>query len=226
MAKGMGIVRQIPKYGCYALKAVGKKKIFCIGRNKTGTTSLKKALENIGVGVGHQRPGELLIHDWARGDFRRLFIFCRTAQAFQDVPFNLPFTYMALDKKYRESKFILTARDSSGQWYESLVRSHSKLFGNGNLPDTNDLKNADYCYKGYMYDVMRLVYGTPDNDPYNKDILIAHYERYNKNVLDYFRHREKDLLVLNVSWKDAYERLHLFLDIPFQDCEFPWENRT
>jgi len=77
-------------------------------------------------------------------------MFCRTAQAFQDMPFSLSFTYMALDKKFRESKFILTARDSSGQWYESLVRSHSKLFGNGNLPDTNDLKNADYCYKGYM----------------------------------------------------------------------------
>ena len=95
-----------------AVRIMGKgKKIFCIGRNKTG----KKALENIGVGVGHQRPGELLIHDWARGDFRRLFMFCRTAQVFQDMPFSLPFTCMVLDKKFRESKFILPARDSSGQ---------------------------------------------------------------------------------------------------------------
>ena len=41
-------------------KAKGKQKIFCIGRNKTGTTSLKRAFEDLGYPVGDQRKAEIL----------------------------------------------------------------------------------------------------------------------------------------------------------------------
>ena len=35
-------------------------KIFCIGQNKTGTTSLKKAFEELNFIVGNQRKAEIL----------------------------------------------------------------------------------------------------------------------------------------------------------------------
>jgi hypothetical protein len=41
-------------------KASGKVKYFCIGRNKTGTTSLKRAFEDLGYPVGDQRKAEIL----------------------------------------------------------------------------------------------------------------------------------------------------------------------
>ena len=80
---------------------MGEIQIFCIGRNKTGTTSLAEALTELGIIVGEQNLAEHLIHDWARRDFRRLFLYCRTAQAFQDIPFSLPFTFQALDQHLR-----------------------------------------------------------------------------------------------------------------------------
>ena len=47
-------------------------KVFCIGRNKTGTTSVERALQDMGYRLGNQRAGELLLEDWARRDFRRI----------------------------------------------------------------------------------------------------------------------------------------------------------
>lgn len=104
-----------------AIRVLGKPKIFCIGVNKTGTTSLARALTELGIIVGKQKLAERLIHDWARRDFRRLFLYCHTAQAFQDVPFSLPFTFQALDQHFPGSKFILTVRDTPKQWFQSAL---------------------------------------------------------------------------------------------------------
>lgn len=208
------------------LHSLGKPKVFCIGQNKTGTTSLTRALRELGFLVGDQRRGELLLHDWARRDFRRLFRYCRTAEAFQDIPFSLPFTFQALDSRFRNSRFILTVRDNPEQWYNSLCRFLAVKFGQGRLPTNTDLKNARYVYPGYAYEANRLVHTTPEEDLYNKEMLIAKYNAHNSAVLEYFRHRPGDLLVLNVAKDGAYDRLCQFLDKPAMSRSFPWENRT
>lgn len=113
------------------IRSAGKPKIFCIGKNKTGTTSLKAAMAELQYRVGVQRDAELLIHDWAIRDFRRIVRYCRSAEFFQDVPFSYPYTFIAMDQAFKGSKFILTVRDNPEQWYNSLVKFHSKLFGEG-----------------------------------------------------------------------------------------------
>src|SRR5690606_4675563 len=101
-------------------------KIFCIGRNKTGTTSLKVALRDLGYSIGSQRAAEHLIEDWGQRDFRRLVKLVSTADAFQDIPFSYDYTFQAMDAAFPGSKFILSIRDSPEQWYESLVRFTQK----------------------------------------------------------------------------------------------------
>ena len=56
-----------------------RRKLFCIGFNKTGTTSLAAALFSFGLRVGDQAQAELLLDDWARRDFRRIIAYCRSA---------------------------------------------------------------------------------------------------------------------------------------------------
>ena len=46
------------------------KKIFVIGSNKTGTTSLGAALKNLGFRLGNQLEAEMLIDDWAHRDVK------------------------------------------------------------------------------------------------------------------------------------------------------------
>jgi hypothetical protein len=208
------------------IKSVGKPKVFCIGKNKTGTTSMKRAFVELGYVAGNQRLAELLVYDWAKRDFSRLFRYCLTAQAFQDFPFSYPFTFQALDQHFHGSKFILTVRDSAEQWYESLVSFHSKIWGHGKVPTIEDLKEARYVFKGYAYEVYYLNSQTPPDDPYNREILIAGYRAYNHAVKDYFRHRPDDLLVLNVAEPGAYDRLCDFLGKPRMGKDFPHENKT
>ena len=153
-------------------------------------------------------------------------MYCYTAQAFQDIPFSLSFTFQAMDQKFPGSKFILTVRDSAEQWYNSLTRFHAASFGNGHIPTLEDLKAAEYIRRGWAYEANRLLYNTPPDDLYNKDMLIALYNAHSDAIQEYFRHRAGDLLVLNVAEPGAYDRLCDFLGKPHTGKAFPWENRT
>ncbi len=193
-----------------------QKKVFCVGRNKTGTTSLAAALRGLGYRVGDQRKAELLIEDWAKRDFRRLTSYCRQADAFQDSPFSHDFTFQAMDQAFPRSKFILTIRDSDEQWYASLVRFHTmrmrKRTGEDRLPTVKELQQDPHIYPGYIWRRRQLVMGISENgNPYDKDLLVKQYNEHNRRVLDYFRHRPSDLLVLNVAEPSAMEKLCRFL---------------
>ena len=201
-------------------------KIFCIGYGKTGTTSLEKALMELGYVMGNQAEAELLINNWAYRDFKQIIGFCETADAFQDVPFCLDFTYQALDAAYSGSKFILTIRDSSEQWFDSLVRFHTKKFSIDKTapPTEEDLKRATYRYVGYAWKSFVYMYG-PDS-LYERKLYKAHYERHIASVKEYFRHRPGDLLVLNIGQKDTYGQPFEFLGKEPVREKFPWENKT
>ncbi len=224
--KGRNIKRKLLK-PFYKIRFYKKQKIFCIGLNKTGTTSLKKAMEELNYKVGDQREAELLFDDWVKRDFKRLINYCKTAEFFQDAPLSFPYTYIAMDQAFRGSKFILTIRDNEEQWYNSLVTFHGKLWGNGNVPPTaEDLKKANYIYPGFPYHSRLHLNKVSETDPYNKNILIDYYNTHNNNVKDYFRFREKDLLILNIAEKEAFKKLITFLNVKTEINEFPWENKT
>lgn len=213
-------------YAAGLIRSWGKQKIFCVGLNKTGTVSLTSALEELGVMVAPQKPAEQTIRDWARRDFRRLIRFCRYFQAFQDVPFSCSFTYQALDLAFPGSKFILTVRQSSEIWRRSLTRYHSKLFAGGAVPQVADLKAAQYCYPGFILDFYRAVFPMDGPTLYAPEMLRAYYESHNASVIEYFRHRPADLLVLDVSKERAFSDLCRFLGKPVLDKPFPWANKT
>jgi hypothetical protein len=201
-------------------------KVFCIGLHKTGTTSIKFALREMGYVLGDQAEAETFIHDWAKRDFKRIINYCKTAQAFQDTPFSLPFTYIILDHFFPGSKFILTKRDSAEEWYNSLVKFHSKKFGDGKVPTKEDLKNAVYRYKGRPWEGNRAMFNSPENEPYKKDVLIKYYNNHLYNVKEYFRHRPDDLLILNLKEKDSYFNFCTFLNEKPMRSNFPWKNKT
>ncbi|WP_155986118.1 sulfotransferase [Thioalkalivibrio sp. AKL10] len=209
-------------------RARNRRKIFVIGRNKTGTTSLRRTFEELGFPVGDQREAERLYdRAYFEGRFEAIVDYCHSAQVFQDVPFSCPGTFRHLDAAFPGSLFILTIRDSPEQWYDSLVRFHSRMFGrDGQIPTADDLRRARYCRKGFLYNTVRMN-GTPDDDPYNAEIMIRNYRRHNREVMDYFRTRPRDLLVLNLAEPGAYQRFLAFFGLPNEpEGSFPWENRS
>ncbi|MDL2336656.1 MAG: sulfotransferase [Pseudomonadota bacterium] len=210
--------------------AFGKKdgrKIFCIGRHKTGTTSLEKALADLGFSMGHQPRGEMLLKDWQERRFDRIAQLTETADAFQDTPFALPETYAAMDALFPNSKFILTIRDTADQWYQSLTRFHAKIVNQGkHIPTAAELKEFPYRYPGHLWDLAQANYGVTEESLYDRSIYIDNYLNHNASVLKYFSDRPKDLLVLNVSESDSMQRLCDFLGVEWTGQTMPHSNKT
>ena len=109
----------------------------------------------MGFKVGNQRNAELLMNDYMRNDFVSIINYCKSADFFQDVPFSKPKTYEILEKKFTDAKFILTIRDSSEIWYNSLVRFHNNIFFHGKKPTSHLMKNISYVEKGWFYNVFK-----------------------------------------------------------------------
>ncbi|PZD76607.1 sulfotransferase [Mesonia sp. K7] len=220
-------IKSIVKVISRRIKVYGKPKIFCIGLNKTGTTSLEKEMLELGFIVGNQMKGTKLLYDWSKRDFNLLRKLCNSAEFFQDAPFSYPFTFIVLDQMFPNSKFILTERDNAEVWYNSLTKFHSKLWGDGlNPPTIQELKKAPGPNPGFRYDSMTLVKNVPLDQPYKKEVLIDYYETHNKYVKEYFRHTKNKLLTINVSIPEDYKRFCDFIGRKTEKSEFPWENKT
>ena len=203
-------------------------KIFCIGANKTGTTSLEAALNSMGYDLGNQARAEMLAEECYEGRFERLIRFCDLHQAFQDVPFSLSDTYKVLDQAFPNSKFILTVRSSPEAWFHSMCKFQSKIFGkDGKLPTEEDLKNSNYGYRGLSYDYMKRNFNYPNTPLYEKETYIRIHEKRNQEIKDYFKDRDNQLLILNVSEEYALQKLGAYLGFKFpRDLQFPWINKT
>lgn len=204
----------------------GKEKIFVIGRNKTGTTSITNEFKQRGYIIGHHNRAKLLLDDYKNGSFDPIIEFSKTAQVLSDFPFSYNDTYKYVDKAFPNSKFVLALRDSPDQWYNSMTKHHGKQFGSGSIPTKEDLQNSDYIYKGWIWDANRSLYDSPDDEPYQKKALIENYKKHNKEVIEYFKD-SKNLLVINISEPDSYQKFCEFfgLDNLGRD-NFLWSNKT
>lgn len=223
MNVGQRLLRKLrKKFGIGRVRL--RQKIFCIGMNKTGTTSLKEAFLQLGCKVGNQREAEMLLDSYLAGDYEPLIRYCSGADVFQDFPFSYPNTFAVLDKAFPGSKFILSIRDSPEQWYNSLVRFHSKMFGHGYVPTARDLQESTYVYKGWAWKAHTAL--VPEGMLYNKSTLIGIYQDHCRRVVEYFEGRSDDLLVLNLSEDGSFEKFKTFLGIGTSMTKFPWVNKT
>ncbi len=131
-------------------------KIFCIGFQKTGTTSLGKGLELLGFKVCN--PDVLLLDPKIKDKALRYAIEkIPHYDAFQDNPW--PLLYKELDAMYPGAKFILTTRRPRS-WLKSMKQyfgnyeaaAESWIYGEGITPRKNPHK-CRRMYKNHNQDV-------------------------------------------------------------------------
>lgn len=200
-----------------------KRKVFVIGFNKTGTTSIEHALKELGYILGDQGTAELLLEDVINNIFERLFDFTETAEAFQDIPFSLPHVFKILHSKYPDAHFILSIRDTPEQWYESISSFHSKVFGNGKIPTKEILMEKVYHYKGYPMQYIDYTFeGVIYEEEHYKKVYLQHLEE----VTRYFSNNGGNLFTVNVSNPNDYKKMCLFLGLTPKRDSFQWKNKT
>lgn len=187
-------------------------KVFCVGLNKTGTTSMGELLTSLGYKLAPQEPAEMMIEDWSKRDFTNLINFCKKYNAFQDIPFSLPYTFQALDIAFPKSKFILTVRSSPDEWFESWLRFTKKRLNLDRAPQWSDLEKDLYRYKGFIGKCFIFIFGSKIN-LFDKDEYTRFYTFHNDVIEYYFRFRPQDFLKVNLGSTNSLEEILYFLGI-------------
>lgn len=178
-----------------------RQKVFCIGFQKTGTTSMESALGLMKYRVasvfGRDMPLATLQNSFAQ----RGLEIAREHDAVQDMPW--PLLFEDLDRTFPNSKFILTVRDEDAWW--SSILGH---FG----------RNVDV--------MQQLVYGSDAGAPFGNERRYRRvYREHNNRVRDYFAGREDDFLELNFSGPIGWVEICEFLGQSVPDRPFPRSNQ-
>ena len=179
------------------LPGANRPRVFCIGWHKTGTSTLGLALIELGYKVLGCRLDT--VEDLKAGRLDAVLAIADDFDALQDVPWA--FLFKELDQRYPGSRFILTGRDE-GAWLRS-ARGH---FGSGRYP-MHEVMYGDGCLEG------------------NEQLYLERFRAHNAAVREYFRTRPGDLLEMNLSAGDGWEKLCGFLDRPKPKRPFPHANK-
>ena len=171
-------------------------KIFGIGLSRTGTTSLHIVLDKLGYKAIHYIPD--LISDYDSEIVEQF-------DALLDTP--IPSVYQYLDKKYPDSKFILTTRNK-----EAWLNSMNWMFKHGKVL---------WAWEDRLYDYHQRFYGTTNFD---EKILSRHFDLFHESVYAYFKDRTNNLLILNIDKGIQVENICYFLNKPLINIEFPKAN--
>lgn len=182
---------------------MGAPKIFGVGLSKTGTTSLANALQILGYSV----RDNMGVTRYAKDDLSSVDVDVVDAfDALTDTP--IPSFYRQLDALYPGSRFILTVRDTEG-WLKSCKKQFTQRFA--------ELQTD--AHKQLFVDL----YGT---DVFEERQFAEGYERFVRGVEDYFGRRPDDLLIMDVTAGEGWEKLCRFLARPVPDVPFPKANVT
>jgi hypothetical protein len=177
-------------------------KVFGLGLNKTGTTSLMHGLQILGMRVCNGfGPAQSYI---TKENYQKKALeLVPHFDAFEDLPW--PFLYKELYESYPDSVFILTVRPVEAWW-----RSFSDHFGKGNIE-----------YHQWMYG-----YADPvGREKEHKRIFLRH----NDDVRTFFK-QKPNFAELNfdgsLNDRELWGLLCGVLGVAVPDRPFPKSNRT
>jgi hypothetical protein len=186
------------------------RQVFGIGLSKTGTTSLTRALQVLGYRTKHFPFFHL---DFSKRHLALNLKKISRWEALTDTP--IPYFYKQLDETFPGSKFVLTVRDL-GAWLRSCARHHV-------WPGTyvHDKAVGSARYVRSVLQLHRALYGTVSFD---EQTFREHYQRHVDGVIDYFKARPQDLLVIDIERGEGWDRLCPFLGKEIPAAPFPRAN--
>lgn len=183
-------------------------RIFGIGMHKTATTSLHKAFQILGLDSFHFRTGYEARAIWDEMNSAGRSETLERFYALSDLP--IPLLYKKLDQVYPNSKFILTIRDE-----ESWLKSVKKLWSDNHNP-----YRWTWDVYPFSHRIHTALYGQREFD---EQVFLERYRAHNFEVIEYFKDRPNDLLIMNMSNNAGWNELCEFLDKSIPTVAYPRE---
>tara|TARA_R110002012_G_scaffold315003_1_gene528249 strand:+ start:560 stop:1183 length:624 start_codon:yes stop_codon:yes gene_type:complete len=183
------------------------KKIFCVGLNKTGTSSLHQAFTVLGINSVHYKGiektdiKEIIQTNYLAGNNILNGIEHYDAYSDWDLGPSTIDIVKEFDRQYPNSKFVLNIRDMEG-WLNSREKHVER--------------NQERKKKEPSADINWL--------EVDREAWATQFKRHYAGVNNYFRGREDQLLAFDVTKGDGWEKLCPFLDCPIPSAPFPREN--
>lgn len=184
-------------------------RVFGIGMHKTATTSLHHAFEALGYDSWHWNSAHSAKTIWREMNNEGRSSTLEQFNAACDLP--IPLLFRQIDEAYPGSKFVLTIRDDRN-WLDA-VRRHFD-------PDRNP-RAAGWDDDPFSNRIHEVIYGRRDFDA---DTFLVRYWKHNYWVREYFQHRPRDLLVMNMDDGAGWAELCGFLGVPVPDVAYPRMN--
>ncbi len=191
--------------------------IFCIGHNKTGTTSLAHLLASGGYRMAPQRIGEALLPAWYAGDNHSIIAWIQTSksQFYQDVPFSYPNTYKWLVEAFPKAYFIHTIRNSAEEWLDSRMRFDKKIVGSEGNPTWKQLEEFQVggLPRGSLARFRKEIIGL-NEDPNERTSMLEFYNQYNQEIIEFFSNPDNGkfkFISLQINDPDFAIKLNAFL---------------
>lgn len=181
-------------------------KVFCLGLNKTGTSTFESALRMMGWRV--TGPNKGLVSEVRHGRFEAALALTEQYDAFQDFPW--PFLLEPVFARYGDSaRYVLTVRASGEAWLRSL-KNHAlqtqieKIFRPGTA-----------------------AYGSRYPFGFEAEYL-RYYNAHNEHVRRFFEERGASHVFLEACWErgDGWTELAPFLGWEAPAASFPHANAT
>ena len=215
-------------------KVNSKKNVFCLGLNKSGTSSLTEVLQEMGYKfppyvLGEQFITPNVLHD----DYNLVYSIIKNPRynGYQDLPFSLPNTYEKIYKKYPNDIYILPIRDTTN-WVKSVLKfysfSLSKVIDENHIDSTSTYNMSNVKTQSLNNFILPMFksWGIDLTKDLNNQ-LYNFYEKYNKNVIDYFTKKgNNNFLVVKIDKEGELKKLNKFFGNSDISKNFPVVNKT
>ena len=181
-------------------------KIFGLGLSRTGTKSLTVALHKLGYNVIHYPDDATTLVELEAGrcDFSVLYRF----DGITDITVA-PY-YAQLDQLHPGSKFILTTREKNA-WLASMARHYKDKHTFFDASDNQVQMQIRRFLRAAVYGCLS----------FEERRMGYVFDQHLRNVREYFLDRPQDLLSLDITAGDGWEKLCPFLGKPIPGEPFP-----
>lgn len=178
-------------------------KILGVGLPRTGTATLAKALEILGLRTIHHAPERIGLDGLAWDCFRGIF---DDVDAVTDVPAAL--FHRPIGAAYPGLRYILTVRNVH-DWYQSMLWHCGRIFASENT-----------WHRRYTERLHEIAFGSNAPEAF---LWQLRFEGWNESVKASIS--PGSLLVMDICGGDKWDRLCPFLGVEEPDAGlWPWEN--